>query len=55
VGKVRQTGIAIKLSDTPGKIRSLAPLFGQHTDDILLSLGYTKKQIEELRKAQAIG
>lgn len=55
VGKVRQTGIAIKLSDTPGKVRSLAPLFGQHTDDILLDLGYTKKQIEELRKAQAIG
>ncbi|MBM3183418.1 MAG: CoA transferase, partial [Chloroflexi bacterium] len=55
VGKVRQTGIAIKLSDTPGKIRNLAPFFGQHTDDTLLGLGYSKKQIEELRKAQAIG
>lgn len=55
VGKVRQTGIAVKLSDTPGKVRSLAPLFGQHTDGILLELGYTKAQIEELRRAQAIG
>jgi crotonobetainyl-CoA:carnitine CoA-transferase CaiB-like acyl-CoA transferase len=55
VGKVRQTGIAIKLSDTPGKIRSLAPLFGEHTDEVLLGLGYSKKQIDELRQAQAIG
>jgi len=55
VGKVKQTGIAIKLSDTPGKIRSLAPLFAEHSEEILLGLGYDKKQIDELRQAQAIG
>ena len=55
VGKVRQTGIAIKLSETPGKIRSLAPFFAEHTDEILLGLGYDKKQIDKLRQAQAVG
>ena len=30
-GKIRQVGIPIKLSDTPGKVRSLPPLPGEHT------------------------
>ena len=53
-GKVKQVGISIKLSDTPGQIRTLAPLAGQHTDDILRELGYSKEKIEELRSAGAI-
>jgi len=55
LGKVRQPGIAIKLSETPGKVRSLAPYSGEHTVDVLLSLGYSKADIESLRKANAIG
>jgi len=54
LGKVKQVGISIKLSETPGAIRSVAPKPGQHTDDILLGLGYTKKRIEELRKSGAV-
>jgi len=54
-GKIKQVGIAIKLSDTPGKIRSLAPFFGEHTDEVLLGLGYSAKEIEELRQAGIIG
>jgi crotonobetainyl-CoA:carnitine CoA-transferase CaiB-like acyl-CoA transferase len=55
LGKVKQLGIAIKLSETPGKVRSLAPIFGEHTEEILLELGYNKSQINELRKYNIIG
>ena len=53
-GKVKQVGISIKLSETPGQIRALAPLPGQHTDEILQGLGYSKEKIEELRSSGAI-
>jgi crotonobetainyl-CoA:carnitine CoA-transferase CaiB-like acyl-CoA transferase len=44
-GTLKQPGIAIKLSDTPGEIRSLPPYAGEHTDEILNSLGYTESEI----------
>ncbi|WP_301110011.1 CoA transferase [Sporosarcina sp.] len=34
-GTVRHIGIPIKLSDTPGKIRSVAPMLGEHTEEVL--------------------
>jgi len=49
-GKVKQVGIAIKLSDTPGKVRSLSPIRGEHTEEILTGLGYNKQRINELRQ-----
>lgn len=55
LGKIRQPGIAIKLSETPGRIRSLAPLPGEHTDEILKEVGYTDRQIKQLRKCKAVG
>ena len=53
-GKVKQVGIPIKMSGTPGKVQNLSPLLGEHTEEILTSLGYDKKGIDELRKAGAI-
>ena len=50
LGKVKQTGIAVKLSETPGKVRSLAPLPGEHTEEVLLNLDYKQTQIDELRQ-----
>lgn len=55
LGKVKQVGIAIKLSDTPGAVRTLAPLYGQHTEEILLSSGYKQTDIAALRQIKAIG
>jgi len=49
-GKIKQVGIAIKLSDTPGKVRSLSPIRGEHTEEILTGLGYNKQRINELRQ-----
>jgi crotonobetainyl-CoA:carnitine CoA-transferase CaiB-like acyl-CoA transferase len=53
-GKIRQLGMPIKLSETPAKFRNFSPTLGQHTDEILKDLGYTKKQIEELRESGTI-
>lgn len=52
--KVKQVGISVKLSETPGSIRSLAPTLGQHTEEIMLSLAYSDAQIARWREEGAI-
>jgi crotonobetainyl-CoA:carnitine CoA-transferase CaiB-like acyl-CoA transferase len=54
-GKVRHPGISIKLSETPGSVRRFGPLAGQHTDEVLLDLGYSKERIADLRKERVVG
>ncbi len=44
----------ISLSETPSEIKTPAPALGQHTNEILLSLGYDDAEIEELRRARAV-
>jgi crotonobetainyl-CoA:carnitine CoA-transferase CaiB-like acyl-CoA transferase len=44
----------IELSETPGTYRRPAPLLGQHTDEILLSLGYGAAEIAALRAAKVV-
>jgi len=46
VGTTPQIGLPIKLSSTPGSIRHGAPLHGQHTEDLLLEVGYSAQEIE---------
>jgi formyl-CoA transferase/CoA:oxalate CoA-transferase len=53
-GKIKVTGIPIKLSETPGEIISAPPILGQHTNQILSSLGYSKEEIEMLYHEKAI-
>ena len=38
-GAVKQFGQPIKLSDTPGGVRTAAPAAGEHTDQVLKELG----------------
>ena len=54
LGKIKQVGIAPKFSNTPGKVRSLAPLPGEHTDEILDELGYEREEIESLRQESVV-
>jgi crotonobetainyl-CoA:carnitine CoA-transferase CaiB-like acyl-CoA transferase len=52
-GKVHVVGVPVKLSDTPGGVRTRAPLLGEHTDEVLGQLGY-EAQLASLRGAGVI-
>ena len=55
-GAVRVLGVPIKLSDTPGAVRTAPPVLGQHTDAILKGdLGMTPADIAALRASGVIG
>jgi crotonobetainyl-CoA:carnitine CoA-transferase CaiB-like acyl-CoA transferase len=54
LGKVSTIGLPIKFSRTPGKVRSGAPLFGEHTGEVLGAYGFDAKEIAELRQQGAI-
>jgi len=53
-GIVEMLGIPFTLSESPGKIRMPAPSFGQHTEEVLLELGYSKRQIQKLAASRAV-
>lgn len=54
-GKVKQIGIPIKLSETPGEIRELGKPVGTHTEEVLADVGYSADEIQQLRRDGAIG
>ncbi len=43
------------LPDTPGSVRTPAPLLGQHTDEVLAKFGYADADIAALRDSGALG
>jgi CoA:oxalate CoA-transferase len=48
-GAVRVTGVPIKLSDTPGSVRTPPPGLGQHTREILIrDAGFDEAVVDEL-------
>jgi crotonobetainyl-CoA:carnitine CoA-transferase CaiB-like acyl-CoA transferase len=52
-GPLKVTGTPLKLSETPGRIKSLAPAAGEHNEEIFVGLlGHSK---EELARWQAEG
>ncbi|HKA52735.1 MAG TPA: CoA transferase [Candidatus Binatia bacterium] len=53
-GPVRVIGIPVKLARTPGRIRTPAPLLGEHTEEILAGLGYSEGEIARLREARVV-
>ncbi len=52
--KVNTVGNPIKLSKTPVEIRAADPVLGQHTEEVLLELGYTWDEITALRDKEVI-
>ena len=53
-GAMQTIGLPIKHSATPGQVASPAPLFGQHTAEVLAEYGYSAAEIDALAAAGAI-
>ena len=51
----RNIGVAVKLSKTPGKIKTPAPLYGEHSIKILKELGYSEDEIINLVNSNISG
>jgi crotonobetainyl-CoA:carnitine CoA-transferase CaiB-like acyl-CoA transferase len=55
IGPLKALGVPVKLSETPGAIRTPPPTLGQHTDAILgHDLGLSAEAIADLRRQQVI-
>lgn len=50
----RMPGIVPRLSETPGATSWIGPALGEHTDDVLLGLGYSPERIAALRGDGAV-
>jgi crotonobetainyl-CoA:carnitine CoA-transferase CaiB-like acyl-CoA transferase len=53
-GRTRIPGIPIKLSETPGSVRTPPPGFGEHTERVLTSLGMSAAEIAVLRSQHVV-
>jgi crotonobetainyl-CoA:carnitine CoA-transferase CaiB-like acyl-CoA transferase len=49
-GLLKQIGLLVEFSETPGRIAGPPPLLGQHTAEILAELGYTTEQTAALKQ-----
>jgi crotonobetainyl-CoA:carnitine CoA-transferase CaiB-like acyl-CoA transferase len=53
-GIIRQVGVPFRLSTAPASIRTPPPMLGEHTDEILTDLGYSKADIADLRERRVV-
>jgi crotonobetainyl-CoA:carnitine CoA-transferase CaiB-like acyl-CoA transferase len=53
-GKVKAIGLPIKFSETPGGVRRAAPVFGQHTQEVMREYGFSEAEIEQMAAQGAI-
>jgi crotonobetainyl-CoA:carnitine CoA-transferase CaiB-like acyl-CoA transferase len=54
LGRIKQVPFPVKFSKTPAQIKSPPPEMGQHTEEVFLSFGYSKEEIEQMRKEKVI-
>ncbi|HJZ76549.1 MAG TPA: CoA transferase [Vicinamibacterales bacterium] len=55
IGQLRTLGVNVKLSETPGRVRTAPPTLGQHTDAVLRGdVGLSADDISALRRNGAI-
>ena len=53
-GRVKTLGMPIKFSRTPGAVMRAAPLLGEHTREVLESLGYSAAEIAKFEQEGAV-
>jgi len=54
IGPMKVLGLPIKLSDTPGSVRTAPPTLGQHTTAVLTELGMSPSEIDALRRDKVV-
>lgn len=54
LGPIKQTGIPIKFSLTPGGLDRPPPLLGQHNQEVLQELGFSDSDIERLAETSVL-
>lgn len=54
LGPVETIGLPVKFSATPGKVRNGAPLYGQHTREVLSEYGFGDAEIAALESEGAV-
>ncbi len=52
--EVLLAGVAVKMTETPGRVRHRAPLLGEHTDRYLTELGLGGAEIAQLRAEKIV-
>jgi crotonobetainyl-CoA:carnitine CoA-transferase CaiB-like acyl-CoA transferase len=53
-GRATMVGVPFRLSETPGAIRRPAPGVGEHTEEILTTLGYSAEEMDLLRTQRIV-
>ena len=53
-GNVRQVATSIHLSETPGQVRHLGSVTGQHTANVLEELGFDAAAVADLKQRQVV-
>ena len=54
-GSVRMVGPALQMSETPLAVQGSSPALGQHTDEVLSSIGYSADEIAAMHDAGVLG
>jgi crotonobetainyl-CoA:carnitine CoA-transferase CaiB-like acyl-CoA transferase len=54
LGRVKTLGLPVKFSHTPGKVRAGAPLFGEHTREVLAEHGFSRDEITAFEHEGAV-
>jgi crotonobetainyl-CoA:carnitine CoA-transferase CaiB-like acyl-CoA transferase len=54
LGPVKTIGLPVKFSATPGKVRTGAPLYGEHTREVLRERGFDDRQIDAFEGSGAV-
>ena len=53
-GRVKGLGMPVKLSRTPGRVRSGGPALGEHTEEVLGEAGFSAEEIAALVESGAV-
>ncbi len=54
VGRIKTLGAPVKFSATPGGVHRSAPIFGEHTEEVLREYGYSADEIDNMAASGAL-